>query len=160
MCWLSKSIIRDIWTSSRFSKIFNYIQNIFTQEFWTWLIKCKPFPSKCLSFVLLLFTVSIFSWRCFIRWLVVIWALKSSLRNAGGDISFKRLYRIVCYGKFSISFAPTCKIMLIRFLWIIEMGLMFYICHYSSCKIAYFNSCLSCFLACLWLCHSWWNIQL
>ena len=44
-----------------------------------------------------------------LSWLVVIWALKSSLRNVGGDISFKRLYRN-CYGKFSTSFVPTCKI--------------------------------------------------
>ena len=140
MFGLSESIIWDIWTSFGFSKILITFKTFLLGSFESDWFKCKPLPPKCLRFVLL-FTVSSFSWRrCFVSSLAVIWALKSSMRNVGGDISFKRLYRIVCYGKFSTSFVPTCKIMLLGFLWIIGIRLMFHICLYSSCEIAYFNS--------------------
>ena len=96
--------------------------------------KYKSLPPRCLTFILLLFIVSIFSYkRCFIGCLTVICALPSSVRYIGVDIkpldmgklpftrafNFKRLSRTVCDGKFLASFVPTCKIMLLGFFWII-----------------------------------------
>ena len=49
--------------------------------------KCKPLPPKCQTSILLLFILSIFNWqRCFVSWLTVIFALASSVRNAGVDM--------------------------------------------------------------------------
>ena len=109
-------------------------------------------PPRCLTFILLLFIVSIFSCkRCFVSCLTVICALPSSVRNVGVDIktldvgklsftrafNFKKLSRTVQDVKVLASYVPTCKIMLLGFFWII--GIMFHICHCSSGKIAYFN---------------------
>ena len=96
--------------------------------------KCKHFPPSCLTFILLLLIVSIFSCkRCFVSYLVFICALPSSVCNVGVDINtlhvgklsftraynLKRLSRTVPDGKFLASFVPTCKVMLLGSFWII-----------------------------------------
>ena len=90
--------------------------------------KCKPLPPRCLTFILLLFIVSIFSCkRSFVSCLTFICALLSSVRNVGVDLktlhvgklsstrafNFNSLSRTVRDGKFLASFAPTCKVMLL-----------------------------------------------
>ena len=107
---------------------------------------------RCLTFILLLFTVSIFSCkRCFVSRLTVICALPSSVRSVGVDIktlevgklsftrafNFKKLSWTARDVKFLASYVPTWKIKLLGFFWII--GIMFHICHCSSGKIQYFN---------------------
>ena len=98
--------------------------------------KCKPLPPRCLTFILLLFIVSIFSCkRCFVSCLTLICALPSSVLNVGVDIktlhvdklsftrafSYKTMSRTVRDGKFLTSFVPTCKIMFLGFFWILEI---------------------------------------
>ena len=95
-------------------------------------------PRRCLTFMLLLLVVPIFSCkRCFVNRLTVICALPSSLRNVGVDIkalhvgklsftrnfNFKRLCRTARDGKFLTSFVPTCKIMVLGFFRIIGIRL-------------------------------------
>ena len=49
--------------------------------------KCKHLPPRCLTFIFLLFIVSVFSCkRCFVSCLTFICALPSSLCNVGVDI--------------------------------------------------------------------------
>ena len=63
--------------------------------------KCKPLPPRCLTFILLLFIVSIFSCkRCFVSCLTVICASPSSVRNVGVDIT---LYTWVNYLSLELS---------------------------------------------------------
>ena len=87
--------------------------------------KCKALPPRCLIFIFLLFSVSIFNCKRFFgSWLTVTCALPSSVRNVGieiktlhvGKLSFTRAFNlkrfswIVRDGKFLASFVPTCKI--------------------------------------------------
>ena len=98
--------------------------------------KCKPFSPGCLTFILLLFIVSIFSCkRCFVSCLTLICALPSSVFNVGVDIktlhvdklsfnralSYKAMSGTVRDGKFLTSFVPTCKIMFLGFFWILQI---------------------------------------
>ena len=86
--------------------------------------KCKPLPSRCLTFILLLFIVAIFSCqRCLVSWLTVICALPSSMRNVGVDMKtphVEKLSWLDCFNsKFLASFVLLCKIMSLGFFWIV-----------------------------------------